>query len=177
MTIFQNLRTEPPFRANLIFGYTQSGPERTSFSGPTVGLYLHLKRHSKTSRHQIKNKPTQIDNPNKHEHHQQLHRLWARGKATCQTRCHMIDIFRPPKICTANNFNCSWNKDHWIVKIQIVKFVSRRFSCEYTCNHPRPRSARRAIHVSIRASPPFLSIGRACAPGSSPRQGAIVSQR
>ena len=28
---------EPPFRANLLFGYAQSGPERTSFSGSTVG--------------------------------------------------------------------------------------------------------------------------------------------
>ena len=28
--------TEPPFRANLLFGYAQSGSERTSFSGSTV---------------------------------------------------------------------------------------------------------------------------------------------
>ena len=27
---------EPPFRANLLFGYAQSGSERTSFSGSTV---------------------------------------------------------------------------------------------------------------------------------------------
>ena len=28
---------EPPFRANLLFGYVQSDPERTFFSGSTVG--------------------------------------------------------------------------------------------------------------------------------------------
>ena len=30
--------TEPTFRANLLFGYTQSGSERTSFSGSTVPM-------------------------------------------------------------------------------------------------------------------------------------------
>ena len=33
--------TEPPFRANLLFGYVQSGPERTSFSGSTVMLLVY----------------------------------------------------------------------------------------------------------------------------------------
>jgi hypothetical protein len=28
--------TEPPLRANLLFGYAQSGSERASFSGSTV---------------------------------------------------------------------------------------------------------------------------------------------
>ena len=30
---FEMFWTEPPFRANLLFGYLQSGPERTCFSG------------------------------------------------------------------------------------------------------------------------------------------------
>ena len=34
--IFNLGGTEPPFRANFIFGYAQSGSERTSFSGSTV---------------------------------------------------------------------------------------------------------------------------------------------
>ena len=32
--------TEPPFRVNLLFGYAQSGSERTSFSGSTVTKVL-----------------------------------------------------------------------------------------------------------------------------------------
>ena len=38
--IFEKLWTESPFRANLLFVYAQSGPERTSFSGPTVSLCI-----------------------------------------------------------------------------------------------------------------------------------------
>ena len=34
--------TEPPFRANLLFGYAQSGSERTSFSGSTVLLTCNV---------------------------------------------------------------------------------------------------------------------------------------
>ena len=36
MAIFQTFWTEPPFRANLLFGYAQSSHERTSFSGSNV---------------------------------------------------------------------------------------------------------------------------------------------
>ena len=32
--------TDPPFRANLLFGYVQSGSERTSFSGSTVRVVV-----------------------------------------------------------------------------------------------------------------------------------------
>ena len=32
--------TEPPFRANLLSGYAQSGYERTSISGSTLKKYL-----------------------------------------------------------------------------------------------------------------------------------------
>ena len=34
--IFKFGGTEPPFQANLLFGYAQSGSERSSFSGSTV---------------------------------------------------------------------------------------------------------------------------------------------
>ena len=39
-SIFETWGTEHPFRANFCFGYTQSGHERTSFSGSTV-LWKH----------------------------------------------------------------------------------------------------------------------------------------
>ena len=36
MSIFHNFGTEPPFRANLFFGYVPTGPERNSFTASTV---------------------------------------------------------------------------------------------------------------------------------------------
>ena len=43
MAIFQIGGTEPPFRANLLFGYVQSGSERDSFSGLAVRLGIFRK--------------------------------------------------------------------------------------------------------------------------------------
>ena len=40
--IFNLLGTEPPFRANLLFGYAKSGFERVSFSGSTVNRIARL---------------------------------------------------------------------------------------------------------------------------------------
>ena len=40
--IFEIFWTESPFRANLLFGYVQNGPERTSFSESTVHRYEYL---------------------------------------------------------------------------------------------------------------------------------------
>ena len=34
--------TEPPFRANLLFGYAQSGLGQTSFSGSTLNTYIYI---------------------------------------------------------------------------------------------------------------------------------------
>ena len=42
-SIFENLWTEPAFRANLLFGYAQSGPGRTSFSASNVEFDGNLK--------------------------------------------------------------------------------------------------------------------------------------
>ena len=41
ISVFEMFWTEPPFRANLVFGYVQSSPERTSFSGSTVESSRH----------------------------------------------------------------------------------------------------------------------------------------
>ena len=40
--------TDPPFRANVLGGYVQSGPERISFSGSTVVLWRTLLATSPT---------------------------------------------------------------------------------------------------------------------------------
>ena len=37
--------TEPPFRENLLFGYAQSGSERTSFSGSPVAVQARPRAH------------------------------------------------------------------------------------------------------------------------------------
>ena len=51
ISIFEICWTEPPFMANLLFRYAQSGPERTSFSGSTMCVRdWKWQHHMKSSR-------------------------------------------------------------------------------------------------------------------------------